>query len=155
MTEIEGQLVGRGKRFCIIAARFNESIVNRLIEGALDTLKRHGVVEADLQVVRVPGAFELPLAAQQVAKMGTFDGIVALGAVIRGATPHFEFVSGECSSGLNRVCLKYEIPLGFGLLTCDTVDQAVERSGTKAGNKGSEAALSTIEMVSLLQRLHD
>jgi 6,7-dimethyl-8-ribityllumazine synthase len=153
MDVIEGQLVVRDARFCVIAARFNETIVTRLLDGAVDTLRRHGVDDAYIQVVRVPGAFELPSVAQRVARTRQYDGIIALGAVIRGATPHFDYVCGECAAGLNRVSLENDVPVGFGLLTCDTIEQAVERSGTKAGNKGSEAALTAIEMVSLFQRL--
>ena len=153
MDVIEGQLVVRDARFCVIAARFNETIVARLLDGAIDTLKRHGVDDAYIQVVRVPGAFELPAVAQRVARTRQYDGIIALGAVIRGATPHFDYVCGECAAGLNRVSLENDVPVDFGLLTCDTIEQAVERSGTKAGNKGSEAALTAIEMVSLFQRL--
>jgi 6,7-dimethyl-8-ribityllumazine synthase len=153
MDVIEGQLVVRDARFCVIAARFNETIVTRLLDGAVDTLRRHGVDDAYIQVVRVPGAFELPSVAQRVARTRQYDGIIALGAVIRGATPHFDYVCGECAAGLNRVSLENDVPVSFGLLTCDTIEQAVERSGTKAGNKGSEAALTAIEMVSLFQRL--
>jgi 6,7-dimethyl-8-ribityllumazine synthase len=150
---IEGQLVVRDERICIVAARFNETIVERLLRGAVDTLRRHGADESQIDVVRVPGAVELPLAAQRIAKSRQYEGIVALGAVIRGATPHFDYVCGECATGLGRVSLEFEIPIGFGVLTTDTVEQALERSGTKAGNKGADAALTTIEMVSLLRQL--
>jgi 6,7-dimethyl-8-ribityllumazine synthase len=150
---IEGQLVVRDERFCIVAARFNESIVDRLIDGALDALKRHGANDAQIPVIRVPGAYELPLAVQRAAKTRQYDGIVALATVIRGATPHFDYVCNECAGGLSRISLDLEIPIGFGLLTCDTVEQAIERSGTKAGNKGADAALATIEMVSLLRQI--
>jgi 6,7-dimethyl-8-ribityllumazine synthase len=153
MQKIEGDMVVHDQRFCIVAARFNESIVNRLIEGALDALKRHGANEANIPVIQVPGAYELPLAAQRAAKTRQYDGIVALGAVIRGGTPHFEYVCSECASGLSRVSLDFEIPIGFGLLTCDTIEQAIERSGAKAGNKGADAALATIEMVNLLRQI--
>ena len=150
---IEGQLIVRDERFCIVAARFNESIVDRLIQGALDALTRHGADESKIPVIRVPGAYELPLAVQRTAKTRQYDGIVALATVIRGATPHFDFVCGECASGLTRVSLEQEIPIGFGVLTCDTIEQAIERSGAKAGNKGADAALATIEMVSLLRQI--
>jgi 6,7-dimethyl-8-ribityllumazine synthase len=153
MRRTEGQLVIRDERFCIIAARFNESIVDRLVQGAIDTLKRHGADETALHLVHVPGCYELPLAAQRVAKSRQYDGIVALGTVIRGATPHFDYVCSECASGLSRVSLEFDLPIGFGVLTCDSIDQAIERSGTKAGNKGADAALATIEMVSLLRQL--
>jgi 6,7-dimethyl-8-ribityllumazine synthase len=153
MKIIEGQLNVRDARFCILAARFNDRIVEDLIRGALDALKRHGVAEAAIDIVRVPGAFELPLAARKVARMRHYDGLIALGVVIRGATPHFDYVCGECAAGLNRVSLEFEVPLGFGVLTCDTVDQAIERSGVKHGNKGADAALAALEMVSLLRQI--
>jgi 6,7-dimethyl-8-ribityllumazine synthase len=153
MQTIEGDVVIRDERYCVIAARFNEAIVNDLIEGALDALKRHGANDAHIPVIRVPGAMELPLAAQRAAKSRQYDGIVALGVVIRGATPHFDYVCGECASGLSRVSLDLEIPIGFGVLTCDTIEQAAERSGSKAGNKGADAALATIEMVNLLRQI--
>jgi 6,7-dimethyl-8-ribityllumazine synthase len=155
MKTSEGQLIIRDERIAIIAARFNESIVDNLINGALDALKRHGAGDNQLQLVRVPGAYELPLAAQRLAKSRQADGIVALGAVIRGATPHFDYVCSECASGLSRVSLKYDVPIGFGVLTCDTIEQALERAGTKAGNKGADAAMAVIEMISLLQQLGD
>ena len=153
MRVLEGQLNVRDARFCIVAARFNDSIVEDLVRGALDALKRHGVAETAVDLVRVPGAFELPLAARKLARTRHYDGIVALGVVIRGATPHFEYVCSECAAGLNRVSCEFELPIGFGVLTCDTVDQAVERSGVKHGNKGADAALATIEMVSLLRQI--
>ncbi|MBT8443095.1 MAG: 6,7-dimethyl-8-ribityllumazine synthase [Gammaproteobacteria bacterium] len=153
MKSTEGQLVVRDERFCIIAARFNETIVERLVHGAVDALKRHGADETQIEIVRVPGAVELPLAAQRVAKTRQYDGIIALGTVIRGATPHFDYVCGECASGLTRVSLEYDIPIGFGVLTTESIEQALERSGTKAGNKGVDAALTTIEMVSLLRQI--
>ena len=153
MKTIEGQLNVRDARFCVLAARFNDRIVEDLLRGALDALKRHGVSEASIDVVRVPGAFELPLAARKVARTRHYDGLIALGVVIRGATPHFDFVCGECAAGLNRVSLEFETPVGFGVLTCDTVDQAIERSGVKHGNKGADAALAALEMVSLLRQI--
>jgi 6,7-dimethyl-8-ribityllumazine synthase len=155
MVTTEGQLVIRDERFCIISARFNEAIVDRLVEGAIDTLNRHGASDTQYDLVKVPGAFELPLAARRIAKTRTYDGIIALGTVIRGATPHFDFVCSECASGLNKVSLEFELPIGFGVLTTETIEQAVERSGTKAGNKGVDAALAAIEMVSLLRQLNN
>jgi len=153
MRTTEGQLIIRDERIAIIAARFNESIVENLIRGAVDTLRRHGAGDSQLHLVRVPGAIELPLAAQRLAKMRQVDGMIALGAVIRGATPHFDYVCSECASGLQRVSLEHGVPIGFGVLTCETIEQAVERSGTKAGNKGVDAAMATIEMISVLHQL--
>jgi len=153
MKTTEGQLVVRDERFCIIAARFNETIVDRLLQGAIDALRRHGADSTQIDILRVPGAMELPLAAQRVAKSRQSDGIIALGTVIRGATPHFDYVCSECASGLSRVALEFDIPIGFGVLTTESIEQALERSGTKAGNKGAEAALTVVEMVSLLRNL--
>lgn len=140
-------------RFALVAARFNSFIVQSLIGGAVDTLRRHGVPATNIDLIWTPGSFELPLAAQRLAAGERYDGIVALGAVIRGGTPHFEYVAGECAKGLASVSLQYNIPVGFGVLTVDTIDQAVERAGAKAGNKGAEAAMSVLEMVNLLRRL--
>ena len=140
-------------RFELVAARFNSFIVQSLINGAVDALCRHGVPETSIDLIWTPGSFELPLAAQRLAASERYDGIVALGAVIRGGTPHFEYVAGECVKGLASVALEYDLPIGFGVLTVDSIDQAVERAGTKAGNKGAEAAMSMLEMVSLLRRL--
>jgi 6,7-dimethyl-8-ribityllumazine synthase len=140
-------------RFALVAARFNSFIVQSLINGAVDALCRHGVPEASIDLIWTPGSFELPLAAQRLAASERYDGIVALGAVIRGGTPHFEYVAGECVKGLASVALEYDLPIGFGVLTVDSIDQAVERAGTKAGNRGAEAAMSVLEMVSLLRRL--
>ena len=156
MTDIrtlEGDFVATDARFAIVASRFNNFIVDSLIAGAIDTLRRHGVKDTSIDLVRVPGAFEMPLAAQRLAASNRYDGIIALGAVIRGATPHFDYVAGECTKGLAMVSLQHSIPVGFGVLTTDTIEQAVERAGTKAGNKGVDATLSVLEMVSLLQRL--
>lgn len=149
----EGDLVARDARFTIVAARFNEFIVESLIKGALSTLRRHGAADTDLDIVRVPGAFEMPLAVDTIAAARRTDGIIALGAVIRGGTPHFEYVAGECISGIAAAGRKHGVPVGFGVLTVDTIEQAIERAGTKAGNKGEEAALAVIEMVSLLRKL--
>jgi 6,7-dimethyl-8-ribityllumazine synthase len=150
---IEGGFTARGLRFGIVAARFNDFIVDRLLAAAVDTLLKHGVEAGDLQVVRVPGAFELPLALKKLAGSRKHDGLIALGCVIRGATPHFDYVAGEAASGITRVGLEHEVPIGFGLLTVDTIEQAVERAGTKAGNKGADAALTAIEMVTLLRAM--
>ncbi len=150
---VEGDLVVKGARFGIAVARFNSFVVESLLEGALDTLKRHGANETDIEVIRVPGAFELPLAIQRMANTKKHDAIIALGAVIRGGTPHFDFVAGECVKGMSTVSLQADIPVSFGVLTVDTIEQAIERSGTKAGNKGAEATLSAIEMVNLLKEI--
>lgn len=152
-NEIEGQLQVRGARFALLVGRFNSFVVDSLLAGALDCLKRHGAAEQDLTIVRVPGAFEMPLVAKRLAASKKYDAIVALGAVIRGGTPHFEYVAGECSKGLASVGMDYDIPVAFGVLTVDNIEQAIERAGTKAGNKGVEAALSAIEMVDLLKQL--
>ena len=149
----EGDLTARDLRLAIVATRFNEFVVDSLVGAAIATLRRHGADEANLTVMRVPGAFELPLAVSRVASSRRFDGIVALGAVIRGGTPHFEYVAGECAKGLSAVALETGVPVGFGVLTVDTIEQAIERAGTKAGNKGAEAALSVVEMVNLLREL--
>ena len=149
----EGELVVRGARFGIVLGRFNGFIGEPLLNGALDTLVRHGADAAQIEVVRVPGAFEIPLVLQTLAASKKFDGLIALGAVIRGATPHFDFVAGECAKGLAQVMLQNNIPVAFGVLTVDTIEQAIERAGTKAGNKGVDAALSVIEMVNLLKKL--
>lgn len=150
---IEGVLRADQSRFCLVVSRWNAFIVESLEKGAVDALLRHGVAEEQLTIVRVPGAFEMPVACEHIAKRGGFDAIVALGAVIRGGTPHFEYVAGECVKGMAQVSLKYGIPVAFGVLTVDSIEQAIERAGTKAGNKGAEAALSALEMVDLLRRL--
>ena len=153
ITVREGELVLRDARIALLVSRFNSFVVESLLEGALDTLRRHGADERDLQVVRVPGAYEMPIAAQRLAASKRFEAIIALGAVIRGGTPHFEYVAGECTKGLSQVSLQHDIPIAFGVLTVDTIEQAIERAGTKAGNKGAEAALSAIEMINLLRGL--
>ena len=150
---IEGGMTISNARFCLVAARFNSFIVEHLVAGAQDVLKRHGAEDSDLTIVRVPGAFEMPLALEKIAAGGDYDAIIALGAVIRGGTPHFDYVAGECVKGLAHVSLKHGIPIAFGVLTVDTVEQAIERAGTKAGNKGAEAALSAVEMVNLLRQI--
>jgi len=151
---IEGSMTISEARFCLLVARFNSFIVEQLQGGAIDTLLRHGAQKQNIEIVKVPGAFEMPLAAQRIAKKGGYDGIIALGAVIRGGTPHFEHVAGECTKGLAAVSLNSDIPVAFGVLTVDSIEQAIERAGTKAGNKGAEAALSAIEMVNVLKVLN-
>lgn len=154
VNTIEGDFTPlQDARFALVAARFNSFIVQHLIDGAVDALHRHGVPEANIDLIWTPGSFELPLAAQRLAASERYDGIVALGAIIRGGTPHFEYVASECVKGLAGVSLEYDLPVGFGVLTVDTIEQAVERAGTKAGNKGVEAAMAVLEMVSLLRRL--
>ncbi len=150
---IEGNLRVHNARYCLVVARFNSFVVESLLAGAVDTLKRHGADDADLTLVRVPGAFEMPLAVERIAAKGGYDAIIAIGAVIRGGTPHFEYVAGECVKGIAQVSLKHGIPIAFGVLTVDSIEQAIERAGTKAGNKGAEAATSAIEMVNLLRQI--
>jgi 6,7-dimethyl-8-ribityllumazine synthase len=150
---IEGDFSANTASFTIVVARFNGFVVEGLLGGALDTLKRHGVSDNNITVVRVPGAFEMPLAVKKVAMKKDCDAIITLGAVIRGGTPHFDFVAGECASGIARISVEEQIPVAFGVLTTDTIEQAIERSGTKAGNKGADAAMSALEMVSLIRNL--
>ncbi|MCC8194824.1 MAG: 6,7-dimethyl-8-ribityllumazine synthase [Deltaproteobacteria bacterium] len=153
LRTIEGQMNAQGLKFAIVATRFNDFIVDRLVGGAVDYLSRHGGSVDDITVIRVPGAFEMPVVCQKVAKSGKYDAIIALGAVIRGATPHFEYVSGEATKGIAHVTLDTGVPIGFGLLTTDNIEQAVERAGSKAGNKGVEAAAAVLETVRVLQSL--
>jgi 6,7-dimethyl-8-ribityllumazine synthase len=153
IRSINGDLVARDLRFTIVAARFNDMIVDSLIRGAVDTLVRHGAAEKQIELIRVPGAFDLPLVVQKIAASKRCDAIVALGAVIRGATPHFEHVAGQCAAGLARASLDSGVPVAFGVLTTDTIEQAIERAGTKAGNKGADAALCALELANLLRRL--
>lgn len=153
MNTIEGSFSASTARVAILAARFNGFIVDSLVSGAVDTLKRHGISDNNLTLVRVPGAFELPLVAKKVAEQNDVDAIIALGTVIRGATPHFDYVCGECASGLMKVSLDTGLPVAFGVLTTETIEQAIERSGTKAGNKGVDAAMTVLEMVGLLRSL--
>jgi 6,7-dimethyl-8-ribityllumazine synthase len=150
---LSGDLVARDLRFAVVAARFNDMIVDSLIRGAVDALLRHGASEKQIEIVRVPGAFDLPFIVQRVAASKRFDAVVALGAVIRGATPHFEHVAGQCAAGLARVAEQAGVPVAFGVLTTDTIEQAIERAGTKAGNKGADAALCALELANLLKRL--
>jgi 6,7-dimethyl-8-ribityllumazine synthase len=149
----EGHFSAAGMRFCIVASRFNGFIVDQLEAGAVDALVRHGAAKEDIHVAKTPGAYELPLAVQMAAASKRYDAIIAFGAVIRGSTPHFDYVAGECVKGISNVSLNSGIPVGFGVLTVDTIEQAIERAGTKAGNKGAEAALSAVEMVNLLRGL--
>jgi len=153
LTTIEGNLSAQGRTVCIVASRFNSFIVDQLQAGAIDALVRHGADRANIHLVKAPGAYELPLVVQRVAASKKYDAIIAIGAVIRGGTPHFEYVAGECVKGISSVSLKYDIPVAFGVLTVDSIEQAIERAGTKAGNKGAEAAMSAIEMMSLLENL--
>lgn len=150
---LEGDMSARGARFAIVAGRFNSFIVEPLVAGAVDTLVRHGAERADIELIRVPGSFEIPLALKRIAAASRHDAIIAVGAVIRGSTPHFDYVAGECVKGIAQVSMEHGLPIAFGVLTVDTIEQAIERAGTKAGNKGAEAALSAIEMVSLLRKL--
>jgi 6,7-dimethyl-8-ribityllumazine synthase len=151
---IEGDFGGNGRKFAIVAGRFNSFIVDSLVDGAIDTLVRHGVNAKDITLIKVPGCFELPLAVKRVAEgKAKHDAIIALGAVIRGATPHFDYVAGQCAAGLARMSLELSLPVAFGVLTTDSIEQAVERAGTKAGNKGADAAMTALEMVTLLDKI--
>jgi 6,7-dimethyl-8-ribityllumazine synthase len=150
---ISGDLVARDLRFAIVASRFNDLIVDSLIRGAVDALLRHGAGEKQIEIIRVPGAFDLPFVVRRVAASKRYDAVVALGAVIRGSTPHFEHVAGQCAAGLARASEESGVPVSFGVLTTETIDQALERAGTKAGNKGADAALAALELASLLRRL--
>jgi 6,7-dimethyl-8-ribityllumazine synthase len=153
LTLIEGDFSATNANFALVVSRFNSFVVDSLQAGAIDTLVRHGVSAANISVVKVPGAFELPLVAKRVAESGKYDAVIALGAVIRGSTPHFDYVAGECAKGLGQVAMQSNLPVVFGVLTVDTIEQAVERAGTKAGNKGADAAMTALELVSLLRKL--
>jgi 6,7-dimethyl-8-ribityllumazine synthase len=153
VTTFSGDFSAKGIRVGIVAGRFNYFVVDNLIAGAIDCLVRHGVSESDIELARVPGAVEIPLAVQRMGRTGKYDAIIALGAVIRGGTPHFEYVAGECSKGLGQLALQLDMPVSFGVLTVDTIEQAIERAGTKAGNKGAEAAMGVIEMVNVLRQI--
>lgn len=153
LKTIEGNYTNGSARYGILVARYNSFIVDRLLDGALDALRKHGVQDRDISLVKAPGAYELPLIAKKMADSGSYDAIVALGAVIRGGTPHFEYVAGECIKGLSQVGLNSGLPIAFGVLTVDSIEQAIERAGSKAGNKGEEAALTAIEMLSLTRQL--
>ncbi len=149
----EGELLARDLRFAFVAARFNDFIVEPLIRGAMDALKRHGANEKQVEIVRVPGAFDIPIVARKLALSRRYDALIALGAVVRGETPHFDYVAGECAGGLARIALESGVPVAFGVLTTETMQQAVDRAGGKAGNKGADAALAAVEMANLLRRL--
>ena len=150
---LEGDFNARGLRFGIVASRFNDFIVDRLLAAAVDTLEKHGVAAADIVVVRVPGAFETPLAIKKLAASRRYNALIALGCVIRGATPHFDYVAGQAATGLMQASLAHDVPVGFGILTVETIEQAVERAGTKAGNKGVDAALAAIQMATVLRQM--
>ncbi|WP_422485447.1 6,7-dimethyl-8-ribityllumazine synthase [Gudongella sp. DL1XJH-153] len=153
MKIYEGNLIGEGLKFGIVVGRFNEFIGSKLLGGAIDALKRHGVEEEDIEVAWVPGAFEIPLAAKKMGNSEKYDGVITLGAVIRGSTPHFDYVSSEVTKGVAHVSLESNVPVIFGVLTTDTIEQAIERAGTKAGNKGYDAAMTAIEMANLLKQI--
>lgn len=153
VKNIAGNLDATGHKYAIVVSRFNSFICERLVEGALDASLRHGAIEQNIDIIRVPGAFELPLATKKIAQTGKYDAVICLGAVIRGATPHFEYVSAEVSKGIASVSLDTGVPVAFGVLTTDTIEQAVERAGTKAGNKGFDAAVTAIEMVNLFRNI--
>ncbi len=150
---LEGQLLAEGLRFAIIVSRFNDFICSRLVDGAMDSLIRHGASDDQITLVKVPGAFEIPVAAKKLAEGGQYDAVICLGAVIRGATPHFDYVAAEVSKGIALVALECQVPVTFGVLTTDSLEQAIERAGSKAGNKGAEAAMAAIEMASLYRKL--
>jgi len=152
MNRFEGNVIGTGLKIGIVAGRFNEFITGKLVGGAEDALRRHGVEETDISIAWVPGAFEIPIAAKKMAASGNYDAVITLGAVIRGSTPHFDYVSGEVAKGVAAVGLQLDMPVIFGVLTTDTIEQAIERAGTKVGNKGYEAAVSAIEMANLLKQ---
>ncbi|MCG8380879.1 MAG: 6,7-dimethyl-8-ribityllumazine synthase [Gammaproteobacteria bacterium] len=153
IRSISGELSASGAKVAIAVGRFNGFIVESLLDGAIDALERSGVKSSDIVVIRAPGAFELPLVADKLAASGDYDAVIVLGAVIRGSTPHFDYVAGECAKGIANIALKHGLPIVFGVLTTDTIEQAIERAGTKAGNKGAEAALTAIEMINLLDKL--
>lgn len=153
ITVLEGMLSGRDRRFGIVVSRFNEFIGGKLLDGALDALRRHEVEPSNITMAWCPGAFEIPLVARKLAQTGRFDAVICLGAVIRGSTPHFDYVAGEAAKGIAQVSLDTGVPIAFGVLTTDTIEQAIERAGTKAGNKGFEAAMTSIEMANLLGQI--
>ena len=150
---VEGELLARDLRFAIVAARFNDFVVEPLVGGAVDALKRHGVSAQQIEIVRVPGAFDIPIVARKLALSRRYQALIALGAVIRGDTPHFDYVAGECAAGIARIALESGVPIAFGVLTTDTVEQAMDRAGGKVGNKGADAALVAMELANLLRRL--
>ncbi len=150
---IEGQLVAKGKKFAIVASRFNDFITKQLVDGCIDTLARHGVEKEKIELVLVPGAFEIPLACAKLAKSKGFDAVISLGTIIRGATPHFDYIAAEVSKGIAKVSLDTGVPVVFGVITADTIEQAIERAGTKDGNKGKDAALTAIEMADVIRQI--
>ncbi|MBM4140283.1 MAG: 6,7-dimethyl-8-ribityllumazine synthase [Nitrospira sp.] len=149
----EGELQAKGLRFGIIVSRFNDFITSKLLDGALDALLRHGALEEDINIIRVPGSFEIPMVARKIALKGTYNAIICLGTVIRGATPHFDYIAAEVSKGIASASMETGVPIAFGIITSDTIEQAVERAGTKSGNKGWDAAITAIEMAQLLKKL--
>ncbi|MBI5188167.1 MAG: 6,7-dimethyl-8-ribityllumazine synthase [Nitrospirae bacterium] len=153
MKIIEGELQAKGLKFGIIVSRFNDFITSKLLDGAMDALLRHGAKEEDVVVVRVPGSFEIPMVARKMALKGTYNAIICLGTIIRGATPHFEYIAAEVSKGIASASMETSVPVAFGIITSDTIEQAVERAGTKSGNKGWDAAITAIEMAQLLKKL--
>ena len=153
MKKYEGELQAKGLKFAVIVSRFNEFITNKLLDGAVDALLRHGASEENIDVIKVPGSFEIPLVAKKIAKKKSYDAIICLGTIIRGATPHFEYVASEAAKGIALVSLEAEITVAFGIITADTIEQAIERAGTKSGNKGWDAALVAVEMAQLLKKL--
>jgi 6,7-dimethyl-8-ribityllumazine synthase len=153
MKIIEGEVSGKGLKFCIVASRFNDFITTKLIDGAVDALRRHGTAEKDITVIRVPGAFEIPMTVKRLAEKAEHDAIIALGTIIRGATPHFDYVASEASKGIALATMETGVPIAFGIITADTIEQAIERAGSKAGNKGWDAAITAMEMANLLKKL--
>jgi len=153
MKILEGELQAKGLKFCIVISRFNEFITGKLLDGAMDALVRHGAKEEDIDVVKVPGSFEIPVLGRKMALKGKYNAIICLGTVIRGATPHFDYIAAEVSKGIASASMETGVPIAFGVLTCDTIEQAVERAGTKSGNKGWDAALTAIEMAQLMKKL--
>jgi 6,7-dimethyl-8-ribityllumazine synthase len=153
MNIIEGKLLAEGLRFGIVVGRFNSFITERLLEGAIDCILRHGGSKENIEIVKVPGSFEIPLTAKKLAKSGKYDAVICLGAVIRGSTPHFDYVANEVTKGIAQVSLETEVPISYGILTTDTIEQAVERAGTKMGNKGFDAAMVAIEMANVLKSI--
>lgn len=153
MKVIQGELQAKGLRFAIVVSRFNDFITSKLLDGAVDALLRHGAKEEDIDVVRVPGSFEIPLVAKKMASKGAYNGVICLGTVIRGATPHFDYVAAEVSKGIAQASLETGVPIAFGVITSDTIEQAVERAGSKSGNKGFDAAITAIEMAQVMKKL--
>jgi 6,7-dimethyl-8-ribityllumazine synthase len=153
MKIIEGELQAKGLKFCVIVSRFNDFITSRLLDGAKDALLRHGAKEDDIDVIKVPGSFEIPIVARKIALKGVYNAIICLGTIIRGATPHFDYIASEVSKGIASVSLETGVPIAFGVITSDTIEQAIERAGTKSGNKGWNAAITAIEMVQVLKKI--